>query len=866
MANLGSSAAMSWGRARAPEEAAAAVRVALTALLVGAAYYAGANIGLILRFPPTTPSVLWPPNSILAAALMLAPPARWPIYLAAALPAHLLATAGGDWPLGLLLALFATNCSEALIAAVSVRRWSDGPPRLDTLKSVLVFVAGAGLFAPFASSFLDAGVVAALRGEPYWLVWRVRFFANVLTELTVAPAIITGAAAAWPWIRRASLERKVEGLALAAGLVVVAVLVLDQMPGEPGLIPDLPHVPVALFLPIILWAAVRFGPAGVSASTLATTLLLTWAATHARGPFTMLGPAESILSLQVYLIVSAVPLMCLAGLIEERRRAQRELAERLRYEELIARLSGSFVHLPSDRMGEAFDAWLERIGAFLALDAVLLLRIGDGGDVRVAHAWSEPRVGPLAPLDASAEYPWTVTLLRHDVPLILERLADLPAEAVRDRESLRRRGVRSKLALPLLAGDRVLGGLAFVMITAERAWPEEEIASLRLVAEVFASALARKESEDALRESELMKSAILSSLHSGVAVLDRGGHVIAVNQAWARAADPGAGAEGASYLDACRQAARRGEPHAAELLAGIEAVLGGARSSFGLESPAPAPGGERWFATAVVALGRPEGGAVVSRTEVTEQKRAEIEAQRSRQELAHFTRVSAMGELTASIAHELNQPLTGILANAQAARRFLDLTPPPLHEVRDILADIVDDDKRAAEVIQRLRELLRKGETQARALDLDRLVQDVVRLLGSDVVIRDVRIALDLGAPGALVAGDRVQLQQVVLNLLLNGMEAVADSAKEDRRLVVRTRADGPTVRVLVEDSGPGLRPGTQDLVFDPFYTTKPNGMGMGLAISRSIVEAHGGAIGVESGPGRGAAFHFSLPRAEDAA
>src|SRR5215468_4107487 len=145
------------------------IRIALTALLVAAAYYAGANIGLILRIPPTTPSVLWPPNSILTATLLLAPSGRWWIYLLAALPAHLLATGPAQWPLALVLGLFATNCSEALFAAGSVRLWSDGPTRLDTLKRVLVFVAGAGLFAPFVSSFLDAAVVTGLIGEPYWL-------------------------------------------------------------------------------------------------------------------------------------------------------------------------------------------------------------------------------------------------------------------------------------------------------------------------------------------------------------------------------------------------------------------------------------------------------------------------------------------------------------------------------------------------------------------------------------------------------------------------------------------------------------------------------------------------------------------------
>jgi signal transduction histidine kinase len=386
------------------------------------------------------------------------------------------------------------------------------------------------------------------------------------------------------------------------------------------------------------------------------------------------------------------------------------------------------------------------------------------------------------------------------------------------------------------------------------------------VAEAFASALARKDSEDSLRASEAMKSAILSALDSGVAVLDRQGWVAAANPAWDRVASRWSPARrglsvGANYLHAWRAAAAQGEPGAVDALGGIEAVLTGPSTGFAFEYASRAPGGERWFAVSVVALDVSEGGAVVSHTDITERKRAEIQAQQSRQELAHFTRVSAMGELTASLAHELNQPLTGILSNAQAARRFLDMAPPALHEVRQSLEEIVEDDKRAAEVIQRLRDLLRKGDSELTPLDLNVLVRDVVKLLSSDAIIRDVAIGLDLSEPSAVVRGDRVQLQQVVLNLVLNALEAMAECSRQDRRLVVHTgRLDDRTVRVSVEDVGPGFGEGTQELVFEPFYSTKPAGMGMGLAIARSIIDAHGGEISAANNPIRGATVQFSLP------
>jgi len=250
----------------------------------------------------------------------------------------------------------------------------------------------------------------------------------------------------------------------------------------------------------------------------------------------------------------------------------------------------------------------------------------------------------------------------------------------------------------------------------------------------------------------------------------------------------------------------------------------------------------------------------VSQSDVTERRRAEAEAQRHRQELAHFTRVSAMGELTASLAHELSQPLSGILTNAQAAQRFLNKTPPALGELRDILADIVDDNKRAGEVIHGLRDLLRKRELSREPLELNELIRDVVRLLGSDAVIRNVTCTLELHPAPLVVIGDRAQLQQVVLNLVLNAMEAMVDCNAADRTIVVRTGMELDAIHVAVQDAGPGLAEGAEQRIFEPFYTTKPAGMGMGLSIARSIVHAHGGLIWATRNPERGATFHLALP------
>ncbi|WP_412026077.1 ATP-binding protein [Burkholderia cepacia] len=238
-----------------------------------------------------------------------------------------------------------------------------------------------------------------------------------------------------------------------------------------------------------------------------------------------------------------------------------------------------------------------------------------------------------------------------------------------------------------------------------------------------------------------------------------------------------------------------------------------------------------------------------------------VELQRSRQELAHLTRISALGELAGSLAHELNQPLTAILSNAQAAQHFLVADPVDLHEVRETLKDIVDDNCRAGEIIRKMRALVRKGDVDLQPLDVGGVVRDVVLLVHSDAIMRGIRTTLDIESELPVVRGDRVQLQQVVLNLLLNGFDAVHDGPAVDRVVTTRVWAepDG-AVRICVCDRGHGLTVNQLDKIFKPFFTSKPHGLGLGLSISRTIIAAHGGRLWAENNADRGASFHVALP------
>jgi signal transduction histidine kinase len=408
---------------------------------------------------------------------------------------------------------------------------------------------------------------------------------------------------------------------------------------------------------------------------------------------------------------------------------------RLEFETLLSEQVATFSRISSADVDREIQRALRRIADLLGVDWGNLTEYSDDSrTARVTHWWVADGVGPQPSAIGFEEIPWVVTRLRRGELVRFSRVDELPEDDARvDRQTYRRLGIKSQVAVPLAVEGAVVGALAFSTVGAERAWRDEFVQRLQLPGDVFAHTLSRR--------------------------------------------------------------------------------------------------------------------------------RSETEGQRLRQDLAPVGRLSRMGELTASLAHELNQPLTAILSNAQAAQRILASAPTDLAEIREILGDIVEDDKRAGEVIHRLRGFLKKSNVELAALDIGELVGQVARLVTSDAIIRNVAIRLDL-APGLPpVCGDRVQLQQVILNLLMNGLDAMREPGESKRTLVLRTLSEGPaSVVVAVEDSGVGIDEADLEHVFHAFYTTKADGLGMGLAIARSIVEAHGGRLSARNNPGGGATFSFTLP------
>lgn len=375
-----------------------------------------------------------------------------------------------------------------------------------------------------------------------------------------------------------------------------------------------------------------------------------------------------------------------------------------------------------------------------------------------------------------------------------------------------------------------------------------------LIAGLLTARRRRRNAENELRQSEERFSGVFRGSPTAISIVRRtDGRLIDVNPGWERLFDlPRGSALGRSPVELGLIASRDPDQRYRQFL---DADL----SLRNLEQEFRAPSGaRRWIrmSTEPITLGG-EPCVIAMVSDITEQR--EVEA--ARQNLAHATRLAALGELTASIAHEVNQPLGAILSNAEAAEMLLDSPDPPLGEIRQILADIRRDDLLASEVIQQVRSLVGNHRTTLLPLDLHLLLADVLRLTGHEARSRGVTIARELspGLPQPL--GDRVQIEQLVVNLLLNAMDAMKDLPLARRSITLRTRRlPGSAVELSVEDQGHGIPPDQLDRIFDSFHTTKPDGMGLGLAISRSIAEAHGGRLTASNLPAGGAAFRLVLP------
>ena len=562
--------------------------------------------------------------------------------------------------------------------------------------------------------------------------------------------------------------------------------------------------------------------------------------------------------------LEAASIVMIAPIRRRLTRAGLALDEPARFERLLTELSAHLFGAPAESIDEEIRHWLSQLREYFEVDRTALVQLSSHSPRLHVTQVNDRRTGSrLADYYGIQELGACLAAICQGSVVRLRQVADLGSAGEPDRATLEAAAVGALLATPLSVGGQLLGFMA-LMTERSRDWSDEEVSRLQLTAGVVASALFRRNSDRSLRSSDALGGAVLASLSARVAVLDRVGRIVRCNQAWHGASTivgGGTADVGDNYLDACRAAGEH-DPAAADVGRGIEAVLTGDRvQGFRSEYGSPLGNGWRWDELVIEPLRVPQGGAVVMLTDATARKRAELEAEAHRAEAAHAARGATLGELAAGLAHELNQPLAAILTNVQASQRLLASEPLRLELLRDIMKDIAADDVRAAEIIRRMRALLKKGQRDVQPLDLSQLAGDVLRLVASDAILRRVRIhpQLEPDLPG--IVGDRVELQQVILNLVVNGLESMSAIAPGLRHLTIRTaQRNTDWVEVTVQDTGSGISAEILDRIYEPFFSTKPDGLGMGLSICRSIAEAHSGRLEASNNPGGGATFSFALP------
>lgn len=777
-----------------------AARPILISVLVGVAYYLAARAGFIALFHPHPISVMWMPNSILLAALLLTPVRGWFLPLLAVFCAHMIIELKHGVPLNMASCWFISNASEAVIGAALTRTFIKGPVRFDTLRNLEIFFICGAFASAFLSSFLDAAFVVLNHWgtDSYWQMWHMRFFSNGFACAMLVPAIVS-----WSTVRpvvppKFPAARLIEAFLLTVSLSLVSLAVFYYSNAEVNVIPAILYAP----LPFLLWAAVRFDIRAITTAIFGVAVLAIWSAVDGHGPFLTSSPEQNALSIQIFFVILSAMLLPLATTLAERQT-----------------VSDAFLN-SQERYREVVESQTDLVCRYLA-DTTLTF-------VNEAYCQFFKRT-------------------RED--LIGRKFLEL---------------------LPPKAHETVLLGIASLMVYRRSITTEHEVllpegsigwqqwvdrviidsdGHTREVQGIGRDITARVRVETALRESEERNRAILNAIPDLIFLLNKSGVYIDFHaRDERRLLVPPQQLLGRTVREVLPI------PVAEDVLRCIDYVLRTGEMKL-LEYTVSVSGEDRTFEARMVWGGSEKVWSLVR--DITEQKRAE----ETRQNLTHALRLAVVGELTAMIAHEVNQPLNAILNNSEAAEGLLNSNEPPINEFRNILADIRNDVLRASEAIRRVRALSQKRAIAMQRLYVPELINDVIRLVTADATRRRVQIQSRLATNLPPVLGDPVHLQQVLLNLIINGMDAMEHLPDGQRTLTVRAERDQDDhLVVAVRDTGHGIPPDVLPRIFKSFYSTKKDGMGVGLSIARSIIEAHGGRIWCENNVSGGATFRFALP------
>jgi PAS domain S-box-containing protein len=772
-------------------------------------YYFGAKLGFALTLQPYPVSVLWPPNSILVAALLLTSPRAWWFPVLAALPAHWIAQIQNHVPPTMILCWFGSNCFEALLGAAGVRLLIGGPMRFNRIRNVGSFCLCVVFLAPVLSSFLDAGFVVCNRfgSGSFWEIWRIRTTSNVLAALIVAPLIVNWATGVGPPVLQTLARRSVEAALLFLGLLLISLIVLYGAGFEQSWL--LPYLP----LPFLIWAAVRFGSLGASTAVGAIGLLTVWSAAHGHGPFALGSPVQNALSIQIFLVVLSVPILFLGTLMEELASGETNLLESEGRFRVIADAAPVMVWVTApDKLCTFINkAWLDFTGRRFEQE------LGNG--------WTES----VHPEDRDGCFKTYATAFDERKPFTI-------------KYRLRRHD----------------GEYRFVTDTGVPHYGPHGTFRGYIGACVDVTDLLQQ--QKTLHEFEERVALATDAAHLGVWERD-----LVNENFWV--SDKARELFGFDPSEPVTYSKFRERTHPEDLVLSDLARNGAVEAKGGYELEYRVlrrDGTVRWIAGRARCILDDHGN--VARLlgvlmDITERKLAAENVRKSREEVDRLMRISLLGEMTGSIAHELNQPLSGILSNASAGQRFIDRGDVDLAAIREILVDISGDGRRASDVINRIRNTIKKGAAIREHINLNKVIGSVAHMVQPDTVAHSCELQLSLATDLPMVDVDPIQIQQVLVNLVKNACDAMHDMPVEHRKVRIATTQNGEhSIKVSVRDNGTGISPEIREHLFDQFFTTKEDGLGLGLAIVRSIIESHGGSIDAENIEEGGACFSFSLP------
>jgi PAS domain S-box-containing protein len=539
------------------------------------------------------------------------------------------------------------------------------------------------------------------------------------------------------------------------------------------------------------------------------------------------------------------------------RASRKSLEELIAFERLLSDLSARFANVASEQVVAEIEVALRLLLKFLGFDRSNFAEFTDGGQQNLLCAVAVEGVQPLSPGPMPAFLGWFVGELLAGHTIVIRSYEDFPPEAAAAAEYYRSVGIRSQLVIPLSVGGRVVAAVGFGSFRNTRNWPEDFIARVKVIGEVMAQALVRKRSEVALRASEERWQSIFETSTLAITIFDRNLRYIATNPAFC--ALLGYTADELRQLTPLDVTVDEERDTAHVRLADLRQRR---IDHYVVEKQYRRKDGRVIWGQASVARASQSLPEMFIGTliDITESKRAQDTLQATRSELARVAQLTTIGQMTASIAHELKQPLASVILGCDATSRWLAKTPPNLEEVRACIKQIAEAGHRASQVIDGIREMFQKGSQKKESLDVNQLIREVLEFVRAEAQKKSVLVRSDLLDEIRPVMANRIQLQQVMLNLVINAIDAM-DTVTDGRRLlrVTSTLRAPDHVLIAVEDTGPGIAPKDVNRIFDPFFTTKPHGMGMGLAICRSIVEAHGGHLSARSAPDRGSVFEIAL-------